>query len=200
MVTGGSRGSDGATSAPASPRMVEANATGTSSATANDGLGTNADEAAVATNGSPATSPADVCCWEPDPPVGMATEGGERPQKPKKGGPDRQRTNQDLSAKKAMLEIGHLREPKLTWDHEPSSGLGSGVPIVVAAGAAVPTVVAVAAPAVTAVSLTWAAVVVVSNPKEVAAKGSRPSACPGPEVRPPYPHQLSSDASGGSPN
>jgi hypothetical protein len=42
--------------------------------------------------------------------------------------------------------------------------------------------------------------VVVSNPKEVAAEGSRPSARPGPEVRPPYPHQLSSDASGRSPN
>ena len=41
-------------------------------------------------------------------------KGDERPQKLKKGGPDRQRTNQDLSAeKKATLEIGHLGEPKL---------------------------------------------------------------------------------------
>jgi hypothetical protein len=61
-VTGGSWGSDGATSAPASPCMVEAYATGTSSATANYGLGTDADEGAVAADGSPATSPIDVCC------------------------------------------------------------------------------------------------------------------------------------------
>jgi hypothetical protein len=72
-----------------------------------------------------------------------------------------------------MLEIWHLEE--LTWGHEPPSGLGSGVPVVVAA----------TAPAVTMVGLSWAAVVVVSNPKEVATKGSRPSAHPGPEVRPP---------------
>ena len=75
-VTGGSWGPDGPTSAPASPRMVEANTTGTSSAAADGGLGANADEAAVAADGSPATFPADVCYWEPDPPVGMAT-GGE---------------------------------------------------------------------------------------------------------------------------
>jgi hypothetical protein len=86
-VTGGSRGSDGATSAPASPRMVEANATRTSSATANGGLGTDADEAAVATDGSPATSPVDVCCWEPDPPAGMATEGGRASTEAEEGGP-----------------------------------------------------------------------------------------------------------------
>ena len=52
--------------------MVEANATGTSSASADGGLGTDADEAAVAADGSPATFPADVCCWEPDPPVGIS--------------------------------------------------------------------------------------------------------------------------------
>jgi hypothetical protein len=40
----------------------------------------------------------------------------------------------------------------------------------------------------------------VSNLKEVAAEGSRLSARHGPEDRPPYPHQPSSDASGGSPN
>jgi hypothetical protein len=40
----------------------------------------------------------------------------------------------------------------------------------------------------------------VSNLKVVVAEGSRPSARPGPEVWPPYSHQLSSDASGGSPN
>jgi hypothetical protein len=76
-----------------------------------------------------------------------------------------------------------LEEPKLTWDHEPSSGLGSGAPGVVAAAA--PAVVAVAAPAVTAVGLTHAAVIVVSEPKVVAAEGSRPSIRLGPEVRPP---------------
>jgi hypothetical protein len=71
-VTGGSWGADGATSAPASPRMVEANATGTSSTATDGGLGADADEAVVATNGSPTTFPADVYCWEPDPPVGIA--------------------------------------------------------------------------------------------------------------------------------
>jgi hypothetical protein len=75
-VTGGSWGSDGATSAPASPCTVEANAAGTPSATADVGLGTDADEAAVAADGSSATSPADVCYWEPDPPVGTVAEGG----------------------------------------------------------------------------------------------------------------------------
>jgi hypothetical protein len=69
-------GPNGATSAPASPCMVGANATGTSSAAADGGLGANADEAAVAADGSPATFPAEVCCWEPDPPAGMATGGG----------------------------------------------------------------------------------------------------------------------------
>jgi hypothetical protein len=75
-VTGGSWEPDGATSAPASPRMVEANATGTSSAAADGGLGADADEAAVAADGSPATLPADVCCWEPDPPASIAAGGG----------------------------------------------------------------------------------------------------------------------------
>jgi hypothetical protein len=79
-----------------------------------------------------------------------------------------------------------LEESKLTWDHEPSIGLGSRAPAVVAAAAAaVPAAVAAAAPAVTAVGLTQATVVVVSDPKVVAAESSRPSAHPGPEVRPP---------------
>jgi hypothetical protein len=64
-----------------------------------------------------------------------------------------------------------LVEPKLTWDHEPSSGLGSEAPVAVAAVAAVPAAVATAAPAVTAVGLTQAAAVVVSDPKVVAAEG-----------------------------
>jgi hypothetical protein len=76
VVTGGSWGSDGAISAPASPCTVEANAAGTSSATANAGFGTDADEVVVAADGSPATSPADVCCWEPGPPAGTVAEGG----------------------------------------------------------------------------------------------------------------------------
>jgi hypothetical protein len=78
-----------------------------------------------------------------------------------------------------------LEEPKLTWDHEPSSGLGSWALVVVAVAAAVPAAVAAAAPAVTAVDLTQAAAVVVSEPMVVAAEGSRPSARPGPEVRTP---------------
>jgi hypothetical protein len=75
-VTGGSWGADDATSAPASPRMVGANAAGTSPATAGGGLDTDADEAVVAADGSPTTFPADVCCWEPDPPAGIVTSGG----------------------------------------------------------------------------------------------------------------------------
>jgi hypothetical protein len=69
----GSLGLDCATSAPASPHMVGANTAGTSSATAGGGLDADADEAAVAADGSPATFPADVCCWEPDPPAGIVT-------------------------------------------------------------------------------------------------------------------------------
>jgi hypothetical protein len=75
-----------------------------------------------------------------------------------------------------------LEGPKLTWDHEPSSGLGRGAHVVVAA---TPAAVAAAAPAVTAVGLTQATAVMVSDPKVVAAEGSRPSARPGPKVRPP---------------
>jgi hypothetical protein len=61
MVTGESWGSDGATTAPAPPGTVEASIMGTSSATANGGLGIDANaEDAVATNRSPATSSADV--------------------------------------------------------------------------------------------------------------------------------------------
>jgi hypothetical protein len=67
-----------------------------------------------------------------------------------------------------------LGGPKLTWDREPSSGLGSGAHVAV--------VVAATAPAVTAVGLTQAAAVVVSDLKMAAAEGSRPSARPGPEV------------------
>jgi hypothetical protein len=77
-----------------------------------------------------------------------------------------------------------LGEPKLTWDREPSSGLGSGAHVVVAATAA-PAAIAATAPGVMAVGLTHAAMVVVSDLKMVAAEGSRPSARPGPEVRPP---------------
>jgi hypothetical protein len=61
-VAGGSWGTDGATSAPVSPGMVGANATGTSSAVAGGVLDAGADEAAVAADGSTATFPADVCC------------------------------------------------------------------------------------------------------------------------------------------
>jgi hypothetical protein len=75
-VTGRSWGPNGTTSTPVSPCMVGANATGTSSVTADGGLGTDADEAAVAADGSPATFLADVCCWEPNPPAGMAAGGG----------------------------------------------------------------------------------------------------------------------------
>jgi hypothetical protein len=75
-VIGGSWGPNDATSAPASPCMVGANAAGTSSATAGGGLDADADEAAIAADGSPATFPVDVCCWEPDPPAGIAAGGG----------------------------------------------------------------------------------------------------------------------------
>jgi hypothetical protein len=61
MVIGGSWGSDGATSAPASSCTVGANTTGTSSAAADGGPSADADEAAVAADESPATFPADVC-------------------------------------------------------------------------------------------------------------------------------------------
>jgi hypothetical protein len=74
--------------------------------------------------------------------------------------------------------------PKLTWDREPSSGLGSGAHVVVVAAAAAPVAVAVAAPAAMAVGLTQAAEVV-SDLKMVAVEGSRPSARPGLEVRTP---------------
>jgi hypothetical protein len=85
MVTGRSWGPDGATSAPVSPCMVGANATGTSSSAADGGLGADADEAAVAADGSPATFPADVCCWEPDPPAGMAADRGGASTEAKEG-------------------------------------------------------------------------------------------------------------------
>jgi hypothetical protein len=58
------------------------------------------------------------------------------------------------------------------------------VPAVIVAAAVVPAAAA-ASPTVKAVGLTQMVVVVVPDPKEVAAEGSRPSAHPGPEVRPP---------------
>jgi hypothetical protein len=67
--------------------------------------------------------------------------------------------------------------PKLTWDREPSSGLGSGALVAVA-------VVAAAAPAVMAVGLTQATVVE-SDLKMVAVEGSCPSVRFGLEVRAP---------------
>jgi hypothetical protein len=76
MVTGGYWGPDSATSAPASPHLVGANAAGTSSATAGGGLDADADEVVVAADRSSATFPADVCYWEPDPPAGIVTGGG----------------------------------------------------------------------------------------------------------------------------
>jgi hypothetical protein len=128
----------------------------------------------VAANESPATFLAGVCRWEPDPPAGMAA-GGE-------GASTDAEEEEALTGKgriktcrlKATLERT-LEEPKLTLDHEPSSGLGSGAHIADA----------VATPAVTAVGLTQAVVVVVSDLKMVAAEGSCPSARPRPEVRPP---------------
>jgi hypothetical protein len=60
---------------------------GTSSATANGGLGTETDaEYAVAADRSSATSSAGVRCWEPDPPAGTATEGVRAPVEAKEGG------------------------------------------------------------------------------------------------------------------
>jgi hypothetical protein len=78
-----------------------------------------------------------------------------------------------------------LEESKLTWGPKPSSDPGREAPAVVAAAAAAPDVVAAAAPVVTTVGLTLVVVAVVSDPKVVVAEGSRPSARPGPEVRPP---------------
>jgi hypothetical protein len=112
-VTGGSWGSDGATSAPASPCMVEANATGTSSATANGGLGIDTDEVAVAADGSPTTSPTDVCFWEPDPLAGMATEGGQASTEAEEGAPDRQRVSQDPSTLKLRSKFDILESLSL---------------------------------------------------------------------------------------
>ena len=60
-VVGGSWGLDDATSAPAPPHMVGANAAGASSAAAGGILDADAGEAAVAADGSLATFPADVC-------------------------------------------------------------------------------------------------------------------------------------------
>jgi hypothetical protein len=94
--------------------------------------------------------------------------------------PSRQLSPIDIEA---MIERT-LGGPKLTWDHEPSSGLGSGAHVAVAASAAAPATVAAAAPAVTAVGLTQA-VVVVSDLKMEAVEGLRPSARPRPEVRAP---------------
>jgi hypothetical protein len=149
---------------------------GTSLATANGGLGTDADaEDAVAADRSPAMSSAGVRCWEPDPLVGTATEGVRAPTEAEEGGALTGKGWFMTCQLKTTLEIWHLEELKLTWGHEPPSGLGSGAPVVVAA----------AAPAVMTIDLTWRAVVVVLNPKEVAVEGSRPSAHPRPEVRPP---------------
>jgi hypothetical protein len=83
--------------------------------------------------------------WRP-----RQSKGDERPQKLKKG-PCQGKDGSRPVDVKAMLEIWHLEEPKLTWDREPSSGLGSGAPVVVVAVAAIP---AAAAPAVTAAGLT----------------------------------------------
>jgi hypothetical protein len=77
-----------------------------------------------------------------------------------------------------------LGGPKLTWDREPSSGLGSGAHVAVVVAAAAPAAIVAAAPAVTAVRLTQAAAVV-SDLKMVVVEGSRPSARPGLEVRAP---------------
>jgi hypothetical protein len=149
---------------------------GTSSATANGGLGTNADaEDAIAADRSPATSSAGVRCWEPDPPAGTVTEGVRAPAEAEEGGALTGKGRFMTCQLKTTLEIWHLEELKLTWGHEPPSGLGSGAPVVVAA----------TAPAVMTIGLSWAVVVVVSNSKEVAMEGSRPSARPRPEVRPP---------------
>jgi hypothetical protein len=65
------------------------------------------------------------------------------------------------------------------------------------AAAAAPAVVAAAAPA-PAVAAVRLMVVVVAV--AVAVEGSRPYTRPGPRGRPPWSHQLSSDASRGSPN
>jgi hypothetical protein len=73
-VTSGSWGPDGATSALASPYTVWADATGTPSAAADGGLGTDTCGAAVAVGGSSITFPTDVCWWGPDPPAGMAAD------------------------------------------------------------------------------------------------------------------------------
>jgi hypothetical protein len=75
-VTGEAWEPNDATSASASPRMVGANAAGTSSATTGGGLDVGADEAAVAANGSPTTFPSDVCYWEPGPLAGIAAGWG----------------------------------------------------------------------------------------------------------------------------
>jgi hypothetical protein len=52
----------------------------------------------VAANGSPATFPAGVCRWEPDPPGGHSGRWGRNVYGCRgRGGPDRQKADQDLS-------------------------------------------------------------------------------------------------------
>jgi hypothetical protein len=163
--------------------MVGANVAGTSSATAGGRLDADAEEAAVAADGSSVTFLADVCCWGPDPSAGIVAGGGGASSEAKEG--------EALTGKGWVKTCRHksyarktLEESKLTWDHGPSSGPGSGAPAVIAAPVA-PAAVAAAAPAVTAVGLMQVAVAVVSDPKVVVVEGSCPSARPGPEVWPP---------------
>jgi hypothetical protein len=81
---------------------------GTSLATANGGLGTDADaEDAIAADRSPATSSAGVRCWEPDPPAGTATEGVRAPVEVEEGGALTSKGWSMTRQLKTMLEIWH---------------------------------------------------------------------------------------------
>jgi hypothetical protein len=110
----------------------------------------------VAVDGSPATFPAGVCRWELDPPrQAWRPEGRERLRTPRKRRPWQTKIRSRPVDIKATIERTS-GGPKLTWDREPSSGLGSGAHVAVAAAAALATV-AVAAPTAMAVGLTQAA-------------------------------------------
>jgi hypothetical protein len=112
----------------------------------------------VAADGSPTTFPAGVCRWEPDPPA-WRPAGREHLRTPRK----RRHWLAKVGSRPVDIKATIERTsggPKLTWDHEPSSGLGSGAHVAVAAAAAAPAAVAAAAPAAMEVGLTQAAVVV----------------------------------------
>jgi hypothetical protein len=166
--------------------MVGAGASGTSSATADGVLDGDAVEVAVAAGGSPVTLPADVCCWEPDPPAGMVSGGGG--------------ASLEAELEEALTGKGRVktcRHKSYTYKNQDGANLlgALDLPVALEAGRRLlllllllraAAVVAAAAPAVATVGLMVAVVAV--DPKVVEAEGSHPSACPRPGGRPPRSH------------